>query len=493
MTWVVKPLFGAASTPAFGGQPATPTFGASSTGFGSTQPAFGAGFGAASTPAFGAASSPGAFGAATPAFGSSTPAFGAGEAPARLQSPTVIQIEVTSLLQTSCEGRSIQKMCCCAGGFGGAFGTPQGAVGTRAVQHQKTQDVDSSTSGGQKQTVFFNSISAMPQYQNKCPEELRWEDYQVVLIAPNLGTVSSFYGHCICYWQAMMRHLLYRAGGCQGKHWCCPSSPARTVWAASRAFHLWKGTAGELAIWPDHLWKRQSGSLWQHGISLTFRGNLISGAVLRWHPSFSAPGSDLARQGPASYTWGLCLYVHDASRQDTMVYVVLQDLGQHRFLGPQAVHPLERLLPLDLVNQGRQHSEPLALHLDLGRQPGASDPQPAPSLVDRLRLSLGEAVLRPAAHLSLDSSSLHRRLAAQQHNLAQALLPSAVLHRRSTLPRQHPLLPQALHHPSSVTPLEALGRRLHQVPLASGRLQLNHLGTPCLEPLRRKRLGSGLP
>ncbi|BDA43587.1 Nuclear pore complex protein Nup98-Nup96 [Coccomyxa sp. Obi] len=136
-----QPLFGAASSPAFGGQPATPAFGASGTGFGSTQPAFGGGFGAASTPTFGSASSPGAFGSATPAFGSSTPAFG-------------------------------------AGGFGGAFGAPQGAVGTRAVPHQKTQDVDSSTSGGQKQTIFFNSISAMPQYQNKCPEELRWEDYQ---------------------------------------------------------------------------------------------------------------------------------------------------------------------------------------------------------------------------------------------------------------------------------------------------------------------------
>ena len=88
---------------------------------------------------------------------------------------------------------------CCAGGFGGAFGAPQGAVGTRTVQHQKTQDVDSSTSGGQKQTIFFNSISAMPQYQAKCPEELRWEDYQVHFKPPMFVLVMclQFYEHCI--------------------------------------------------------------------------------------------------------------------------------------------------------------------------------------------------------------------------------------------------------------------------------------------------------
>lgn len=36
----------------------------------------------------------------------------------------------------------------------------------------------STTSGGAKTTVYFNSISAMPAYQGKSVEELRFEDYQ---------------------------------------------------------------------------------------------------------------------------------------------------------------------------------------------------------------------------------------------------------------------------------------------------------------------------
>jgi hypothetical protein len=48
------------------------------------------------------------------------------------------------------------------------------------VPYQKTQEIDSSTSGGAKQTIYFNSISAMPQYTGKSPEELRWEDYKVL-------------------------------------------------------------------------------------------------------------------------------------------------------------------------------------------------------------------------------------------------------------------------------------------------------------------------
>lgn len=63
-------------------------------------------------------------------------------------------------------------------GFGGA-GAGFGGQGTRGVPWQKTQELDSSTTGGAKTTVFYNAITAMPQYAGKSVEELRWEDYQV--------------------------------------------------------------------------------------------------------------------------------------------------------------------------------------------------------------------------------------------------------------------------------------------------------------------------
>ena len=64
-------------------------------------------------------------------------------------------------------------------GFAGAttFGA---APGTQLVPFTKTQDTDSSTSGGPKTTISFNHISAMKPYESKSPEELRWEDYQVL-------------------------------------------------------------------------------------------------------------------------------------------------------------------------------------------------------------------------------------------------------------------------------------------------------------------------
>jgi hypothetical protein len=76
-----------------------------------------------------------------------------------------------------------------AGGFGSpaqtVFGQQQG---TRAVPYSKTQEYDtSSSSTGAKSTVFYNSIVAMPQYSNKSPDELRWEDYQV---RPSLHALS---------------------------------------------------------------------------------------------------------------------------------------------------------------------------------------------------------------------------------------------------------------------------------------------------------------
>ncbi|KAK9845938.1 hypothetical protein WJX81_006497 [Elliptochloris bilobata] len=146
---ISQPTFGAAAAPGgFGSaQPATPSFG----GFGGTPatPAFGSGFGASSSPAFGAAASTPAFGmAGGSGFGATTPtAFGSGG----FGTP---------------------------GAFGGAAPAPAPGSGSRAVQYQKTHDNDSQQSaGGQKQLVYFTSISAMPAYLSKSVEELRAEDY----------------------------------------------------------------------------------------------------------------------------------------------------------------------------------------------------------------------------------------------------------------------------------------------------------------------------
>lgn len=59
------------------------------------------------------------------------------------------------------------------------FGSTAAATttGSRQVAYQKTADTDSSGVSGTK-NGYLNSICAMPQYQNKQPEEIRWEDYQ---------------------------------------------------------------------------------------------------------------------------------------------------------------------------------------------------------------------------------------------------------------------------------------------------------------------------
>ncbi|CAI5969830.1 unnamed protein product [Closterium sp. NIES-65] len=163
-----QPAFGAggafgstATTPTFGAATgAAPAFGAAAPAFGASAPAFGA---TATTPAFGAASAP-AFGATGGLFGTTgTSAFGAASAPAfgSLSPPSF--------------GAS-------APAFGATtFGaTPFGAAaaagtGSRNPAYTPTNDTETGTAG---QLGKFISISAMPAYKNKSPEELRWEDYQ---------------------------------------------------------------------------------------------------------------------------------------------------------------------------------------------------------------------------------------------------------------------------------------------------------------------------
>ena len=64
-------------------------------------------------------------------------------------------------------------------GFGLGGGSSFGGQGTRGVPFQKQAEADTSATGGAKTTVYYNSISAMPAYNSKSHEELRWEDYQV--------------------------------------------------------------------------------------------------------------------------------------------------------------------------------------------------------------------------------------------------------------------------------------------------------------------------
>lgn len=237
--------FGAASTPAFGatsapsfGAGAAPTFGSNTfgAGFGASAPAFGssssspafggvsqAGFGLASTPSFGAASTP-AFGAAgvsgfgaasAPAFGaassaafgasSTTPAFGAGGF-GSLSSPGFGS--TTSSFGAPAFGASAgSSLFSSSPAFGGSsnfpatggFGATQGGAaqaGTRQVPFQKTQDKDQSggTGAANQTTVAFNSISAMPQYISKSPEELRWEDYQAGVKQGGAAAATSAFG-----------------------------------------------------------------------------------------------------------------------------------------------------------------------------------------------------------------------------------------------------------------------------------------------------------
>jgi hypothetical protein len=51
-------------------------------------------------------------------------------------------------------------------------------MGSRVAPYQKHQDKDTSSStAGASTVVYYSSITAMPAYQTKSVEELRWEDY----------------------------------------------------------------------------------------------------------------------------------------------------------------------------------------------------------------------------------------------------------------------------------------------------------------------------
>ncbi len=170
-------LFGAAPTPA----PATGgLFGAPAPAFGAPAPAtsgFG-GFGSAATPtpapAFGA-SATGAFGSAAPApatgglFGSAptpAPAFGVSAPAPAFGAPAPA---TGGLFGAPAPAPA-------SGGLFGAPAAPVGGaagqgVGSRVAPFQETRTQDGTNS------ISFQSVTAMPQYQEKSFEELRLEDY----------------------------------------------------------------------------------------------------------------------------------------------------------------------------------------------------------------------------------------------------------------------------------------------------------------------------
>ena len=141
----------------------------SQTAFGQpqTQSAFGGGGGGA----FGTPAGGGLFGQSQPAFGGAAPSsnispFGQSQSAFGASKP----------FGTPSSGFGGGQLTTGAfGGFGGA--SPSPSRGTRATSYRKTQEVDTS-SAGTKSTIFFNSISCMPEYSSKSAEELRWEDYQ---------------------------------------------------------------------------------------------------------------------------------------------------------------------------------------------------------------------------------------------------------------------------------------------------------------------------
>ncbi|KAI6701910.1 hypothetical protein NL676_011046 [Syzygium grande] len=155
------------STPVFGA-PCTPTCGASSKPtFGTfSSPSFTSSatdFGASSKPTFGASSSPSFGFGSSPAFGQSTSAFGG--SPFRPAS-SPFRFEIGAQATTPTFGYS---------GFGQSPFGGQGG-GSRVAPYTPTTEADSGR--GTQQAGKLESLLAMPVYEDKSHDELRWEDYQ---------------------------------------------------------------------------------------------------------------------------------------------------------------------------------------------------------------------------------------------------------------------------------------------------------------------------
>ena len=194
--------FGAPATPAFGqtafgAQPAAPAFGAApAPAFGATAaPAFGGApaFGAAApaAPTFGAA-----FGASTGAFGSAAPAFGAtasAAAPAFGATTTSPGFGGGAFGAPAAAASSPfgapQQSNVFGAATGGSPGFGQPAMGTRNVAFAKHQEKETSSTGATSYSSYV-TITAMPAYNGKSTEELRWEDYQQGVKSSAAGPVQ---------------------------------------------------------------------------------------------------------------------------------------------------------------------------------------------------------------------------------------------------------------------------------------------------------------
>jgi len=176
--------------------PAPSAFGApASSAFGATKPLFGGGAAApAPTGLFGApaqAPSTGLFGAPAPA--PSTGLFGAPSTPFGAPAPAPSAFGATA--QTSAFGSPAPAPFGAAPGAGGFGASIQQTTGTASIPFTTTNKNDGSN------TIVLQSISGMPQFEQKSFEELRLEDYaagnkgtkgQVTAAAPATGGFGGF-------------------------------------------------------------------------------------------------------------------------------------------------------------------------------------------------------------------------------------------------------------------------------------------------------------
>ena len=144
-------------------------------------------------------------------------------------------------------------------GFSGAVAPFGSAVnGTRSIPFQKSPDTESTQGAtGSKTMSYFNHISAMKAYETKCPEELRWEDYQVwhCHLRPPLGIACP---------HALLTHILSKTQ--DGFFASCPGWSKRPADQSSAGYGCrCAATAGSHA------------HLWGHVRPLSFRGCLQSG------------------------------------------------------------------------------------------------------------------------------------------------------------------------------------------------------------------------
>ena len=134
--------------------------------------------------------------------------------------------------------------------------------------------------------MYYNSISAMPQYNMKSHEELRWEDYQVQPRTVPLSTyiISSCVHLCSMSFvlrKGVQSSISWLAGWVQGQH--RRTGLRWSFWADLRR-PLWAGT-GQRALWAGQhpcLRRGLDSSIWRSTIALPVWGLLCPSPGRLW-------------------------------------------------------------------------------------------------------------------------------------------------------------------------------------------------------------------